>query len=81
MTEQKEKNKSGAGKFFLGAALGALAGTVFSRFMSAKEEAEDEEDSCDHNKNCTCKANCECHKEEKKPAVKKTTKKKTADKK
>ena len=28
MAEKSEKNKSGAGKFFLGAALGAIAGAI-----------------------------------------------------
>ena len=38
------KNKSGAGKFFLGAALGALVGAVASRFMKPNDEDEDFDD-------------------------------------
>ena len=36
MAEEKQKNKSGAGKFFLGAALGALAGAIAGKFVSDK---------------------------------------------
>ncbi len=51
MTEQKEKKSSGAGKFFLGAALGAIAGAVASKFVSAKND----ECECDENCDCACK--------------------------
>ena len=51
MTEEK-KNKSGAGKFFLGAALGTLAGAIAGKFISNKEE----------NEGCACKGECECDK-------------------
>ena len=49
-TEPTKKNKSGAGKFFLGAALGALAGAIASKFISfdkkdCEEEVEDLEES------------------------------------
>lgn len=50
MTE--EKKSSGAGKFFLGAALGAIAGAIAGKFIHAK--AEDE---------CECDEDCECKKE------------------
>ena len=51
-TEPTKKNKSGAGKFFLGAALGALAGAVASKFISfdkkdCEEEVEDLDESFD----------------------------------
>ena len=69
MTEEK-KNKSGAGKFFLGAALGALAGTIAGKFISNKEE----------NEGCACDKKAACDKDEEKVAEKtKTTDK--ADKK
>ena len=48
MAEEK-KNKSGAGKFFLGAALGAIAGAIASKFISVSEDEDDEE--CKHNGN------------------------------
>ena len=38
MAEEKQKNKSGAGKFFLGAALGALAGAIAGKFVSMKKD-------------------------------------------
>ena len=37
MAEEKQKNKSGAGKFFLGAALGAIAGAFAGKFVSDKK--------------------------------------------
>lgn len=55
MAEKAEKNKSGAGKFFLGAALGALAGAVAGRFVKLKMD-NDEEETCP----CGCKEECVC---------------------
>ena len=70
-------NKSGAGKFFLGALLGAAAGAIAGKFMSDKiEKCECDEDEC----GCGCEGECECNKEEKpveKPTEKKTEKKST----
>lgn len=43
MTEKQEKNKSGAGKFFLGAAIGAAVGAIASKFIQFGG-AEDEEE-------------------------------------
>ena len=42
-----EKKSSGAGKFFLGAALGAVAGAIAGKFMSGK-------DKCDCDEECDC---------------------------
>ena len=84
MTEKAEKNKGGAGKFFLGAALGAVVGAVASKFIklnSDDEADEDEEMTCP---NCEKDGKeCECHKAEKvaKEAVEKKPVKKTAEKK
>lgn len=51
MTKEKAKNKSGAGKFFLGALLGGVAGAIAGKFMSDKTQKEDPED-------CECKGEC-----------------------
>ena len=56
MTEKKT-TKGGAGKFFLGAALGALAGAIAGRFISNKAENEEK---CDCKEDCDCKEECEC---------------------
>lgn len=65
---KEEKNKSGAGKFFLGALIGTVAGLVASRFVSVditKNDDDDEEDDeddelCDE---CEC-VECDCEKKE-----------------
>ena len=44
MTEKAEKNKSGAGKFFLGAALGAAVGAIASKFIKFGDAEEEEEE-------------------------------------
>lgn len=64
MAEEKiEKKKSGKGKFFLGAALGAIAGVFAGRAISKKcHECEDEDECGDE---CECGDKCECKKEEK----------------
>ncbi len=36
MAEKEQKNKSGIGKFFLGAALGAAAGAAAAKFINIK---------------------------------------------
>lgn len=71
-----EKNKSGAGKFFLGALLGGIAGAIAGKFIKVNpdsgEELEDAEES-----HCNCD-NCECDKKtttKEKPAAKKSVKK------
>ncbi len=66
-----EKNKSGAGKFILGALLGGLAGAIAGRFISVKSEEEDPED-------CECGGECEhCKKKDEKIAEKTVKKEKT----
>lgn len=70
----KEGNKSGAGKFFLGAALGALAGVaagklVKDQFAKKKVEgadgADEQDEPCDE-KCCAKGKKCDCNKEHKK---------------
>ena len=71
-----EKKKSGAGKFFLGAALGAIAGAIAGKFVSVKTDEEEMEE-------CPCGEECKCCEEkvaEKEPETKKTASK-SADKK
>lgn len=63
-----EKSKSGAGKFFLGAALGAVAATVTAKFIGGKK------------KSCKCGEDCKCDKKAEK-TTKATTEKKEAGKK
>lgn len=53
----EEKKSSGAGKFFLGAALGAIAGAVAGKFISVK--AEKAEEDCDCGDECNCE-DCDC---------------------
>ena len=63
MTEKTEKSKSGAGKFFLGAALGAAAGAIASKFVSVevdKGEETDEDEKCSCCSKSACKAKCPC---------------------
>ena len=49
-----EKKSSGAGKFILGAALGALVGAVAGKFVSAKEHDDECGDDCDCGDDCKC---------------------------
>lgn len=77
---QNEKKSSGAGKFILGAALGALAGAIAGKFISSKDRADececDGDCECD---DCDCDEKCSCEQkkaDEKKPE----TKAKKADK-
>lgn len=67
-----EKKSSGAGKFFLGAALGAIAGAVAGKFMSGKGK-------CDCGEECDCVSD-ECD-EPVKEAPEKPAKKAVAEKK
>lgn len=78
MTEKIKKNKSGAGKFFLGALLGGVAGAIAGRFM--KVVADDKDNGCPCDENCD---KCEEKAGESKQKVedKKTTTKKTGEKK
>ncbi len=70
MAEKKNKKKGGSGKFFLGAALGAIAGAVAGKFFSDPEDNK-----------CKCGDDCNCKKPAaKKPAAKKTAAKKTTKK-
>lgn len=48
MTE--EKKSSGAGKFVLGAAIGAFVGAIAGKFLSAKNK----DTKCDGDKDCDC---------------------------
>ena len=43
MAEKEQKNKSGIGKFFLGAALGAAAGAAAAKFFSIKTSHSEKE--------------------------------------
>ena len=81
MTEKAEKNKSSAGKFFLGAAIGAAVGAIASKFINLNpDEDEEEENTCPKCDKDGKK--CECKKEEvAKEAVEKKPVKKTAEKK
>ena len=47
MADGSEKKKSGAGKFFLGAVLGGIAGAIAGRFISAKAEGDDGGCNCE----------------------------------
>ena len=52
---EEQKKSSGAGKFFLGAALGAIAGAIAGKFISSKDDEEDETESCCCDEDCPCK--------------------------
>lgn len=70
-----EKSKSGgAGKFFLGALLGAAAGAIAGRFISVKADKEDSE-------KCDCGGECDHCKARDEKIAKLKAEKKTADKK
>ena len=78
----KSKSKGGAGKFFLGAALGAAVGAVAGRFISAGAKKSacgcGEECDCDDEMNCGCHGkDVEAKVEEKPAAAKKSVEKKT----
>ena len=78
MAEEKtEKKKGGKGKFFLGAALGAVAGIFAGRAIAkkAKEDECDCDDDCDCSEECKCGDKCDCKKEE--PKTEKSEKKST----
>lgn len=84
MTEKSAKttkNKHGAGKFLLGAALGAAAGALASKFIKIDFTSDDE--PAKKPKACKCDDDCKCDKGAKcdKSAEKKLAEKKTADKK
>ena len=53
MADSSEKKNSGAGKFFLGAVLGGLAGAIAGRFISAKAEGDDGGCNCEDD-GCNC---------------------------
>ena len=55
-----EKKSSGAGKFILGAAIGALVGAIAGKFISSKEH--DDECECDCEGECNCDDKCDCDK-------------------
>ena len=87
---EAKKKSSGAGKFFLGAALGAIAGAVAGKAVSAKMQkyksdgGEALDDLCDCGPDCDCKPECKCDKKtssdkkvEKTEKVAKTEKKET----
>lgn len=43
MAEKEQKNKSGIGKFFLGAAIGAAAGAAAAKFIHLKTSCSEKE--------------------------------------
>ena len=67
---EKDKKSGGAGKFFLGAAIGAIAGAIAGKVISDRAGAEcyDEEDEecekLDDKKSCKCSKDCKCKKDE-----------------
>ena len=72
MTEKEQKKSSGAGKFFLGAALGAAVGAIASKFIKF-DTTDDEEEELDIE---VAESKPEPKKPEpKKPAIKSKTKK------
>ena len=79
MAENSEKKKGGAGKFFLGALLGAVAGVVAGKAVSAKfkklEDGDDFDDECD------CGGECEHCKNKDEKIAKLKSEKKEAEKK
>ncbi|MBR5939420.1 hypothetical protein IKZ77_02605 [Candidatus Saccharibacteria bacterium] len=82
MAEEKtEKKKGGKGKFFLGAALGAVAGVFAGRAIAKKakenEECDDCDDECECGADCECGDDCKCDKKEKAEKAEKTEKKST----
>jgi hypothetical protein len=85
MTEKNEKTsqkKHGAGKFFLGAVLGAAAGAIASKFIKIDFTSDDEAEksktkSCKCDDDCKCDKDVKCDCDKKKVAEKKTTEKKT----
>ncbi|MBR2658632.1 hypothetical protein IKG28_03435 [Candidatus Saccharibacteria bacterium] len=46
--------KGGAGKFFLGAAIGAAAAAVAAKFIGSKKKA------CECDEDCKCGDDCKC---------------------
>lgn len=59
MTE--EKKSSGAGKFILGAAIGAVVGAIAGKFISVKNgESDDCDEECDCDDTCECDDDCKC---------------------
>ncbi len=72
MADKSEKKKGGAGKFFLGAVLGSIAGAIAGRFITAKAE----EDAAE----CKCGECPLCKKKEDAKPVEKATPSKKAQK-
>ncbi|MBR3229180.1 hypothetical protein IKF67_03070 [Candidatus Saccharibacteria bacterium] len=74
MAENTEKNKSGAGKFFLGALLGGIAGAIAGKFIKLGDDGGEEVEE-----GCNCEGRCDCKekeaKKETKPAAEKAAKK------
>ena len=64
---EKKNKKGGAGKFILGAALGAAAAAVAAKFIGNKKKAK----ACKCDDGCKCGDDCKC---EKKKTTTKTTK-------
>ena len=78
--KRTEKKSSGAGKFFLGAALGAIGGAIAGILTAPKSGKETRKDIADGSKKVAAKAKATGKKavakvSGKKPAAKKTTKK------
>lgn len=59
----EKSKKGGAGKFFLGAAIGAAAAAVAAKFIGKKK-------ACDCKDECDCGDKCDCDKKEAKKAEK-----------
>ena len=60
-----KKNNSGAGKFFLGAALGAALGAIASKFIKVDLAEEDAADTPQTDDQCQSSADTCCCKESK----------------
>ena len=76
MTEKEQKSKSGAGKFFLGAAIGAAIGAIASKFINLNVTSDDDDEPVEDEAPKTEAPKAEKPKEEKKPATKKPSEKK-----
>ena len=57
MAKDKKEKKGGAGKFFLGALIGSIAGAVAGKFIRSDDAVPVEDDKCD------CKEKCDNHKQ------------------
>ena len=62
MSDENNKKSGGKGKFFAGAALGAIAGAIAGHFISKKMRGDN--CGCDHDgpcdDSCPCDEDCQC---------------------